>query len=278
MKPQILIGADPELFAYKGDNFLSVHDILPGTKNNPVKVPNGAIQVDGVAAEFNIDPAANETVFYTNVVSVRSFLQNFLRINSPGTELLARPTATFDKEYFDSLPDYVKALGCEPDFSAYTKKPNPKPETDQPFRTGSGHVHIGWTEKTEEEIYGGHFLYCCDLVQELDATIYPVSYLWDDDTSRRQLYGMQGSFRPKKYGLEYRVLSNAWVESEWATRYVYKLVHNVTERFLNGDSTKTALEKMGQKSNSLSDLFERFELLGLPLPPPEVIEVYNKIG
>lgn len=275
---KILIGADPELFAYKGDNYLSVHDILPGTKSSPVAVPNGAIQVDGVAAEFNIDPAESEDVFYENVTSVKRFLSNFLSVSDKGIVLLAKPTAVFEKAYFDSLPDYAKQLGCEPDYSAYTKSPNPKPETTEPFRTGSGHVHIGWTDIPEEEVTEGHFLHCCELVKQLDATVYPVSYLWDNDSQRRRLYGMQGSFRPKRYGVEYRVLSNAWVNSDWTIRYVYRLVHSVTDMFLNGEKVAESLSKFGEKTNSLDELLHRFEVLGLPLPPPEILEVNERLG
>jgi hypothetical protein len=38
---------------------------------------------------------------------------------------------------------------------------------------------------------------------------------------RRELYGKAGAFRPKPYGVEYRVLSNRWLNSEALIRWVY---------------------------------------------------------
>jgi hypothetical protein len=67
----ILIGADPELFVFtRSGKPVSAHDLIPGTKYEPHEVGNGAVQVDGVAAEFNIDPAANEDEFFFNIAFV----------------------------------------------------------------------------------------------------------------------------------------------------------------------------------------------------------------
>ena len=60
-KPRILVGADPELFLRdKKTGQLVAADInqIKGTKVTPYKVECGAVQVDGAAGEFNIDPAS----------------------------------------------------------------------------------------------------------------------------------------------------------------------------------------------------------------------------
>jgi len=41
----VLIGADPELFAFKGNKPISVHNLLTGDKKNPLPVEEGAVQV-----------------------------------------------------------------------------------------------------------------------------------------------------------------------------------------------------------------------------------------
>jgi hypothetical protein len=55
------IGADPEFFLRDKatGKFVSAHGLIPGTKRQPMKVDKGAVQVDGMALEFNIDPVTN---------------------------------------------------------------------------------------------------------------------------------------------------------------------------------------------------------------------------
>src|SRR5690606_4686411 len=83
----------------------------------------------------------------------------------------------------------------------------------EPFRTGAGHIHIGWTD--DANIHDPeHFEKCRDVVRQLDCILYPLSMSWDSDQKRRDLYGKMGSFRPKFYGVEYRPLSNAILGSD----------------------------------------------------------------
>jgi len=247
---EILIGADPELFAYDPGNVpVSVHNLLPGTKWNPVEVPRGAIQVDGVAAEFNIKPAANRMDFMRNIKSVRGLLTKVLQSNAPELELRATPCAHFPTDYFDSLPEVVKLLGCEPDYNAYTRKVNEKPVTTKPMRTGAGHIHVGWESEDDLLEQPEHFDTCCDLVQELDFTLYHNSKKWDHDEERRELYGAMGAFRPKKYGLEYRVLSNAWLGNPMIQMYVFDTTKAVSSLFFKGVSVIAAYRKKYGKSS-----------------------------
>src|SRR5690606_19080642 len=65
------IGCDPELFLVdaKGE-FRSAHNLVPGSKMVPFRVTNGAIQPDGVSAEFNIDCALTPEEFKRNIRNV----------------------------------------------------------------------------------------------------------------------------------------------------------------------------------------------------------------
>lgn len=204
-----LIGADPELFLVdsKG-NFRSAHTIVKGTKHDPFPVLNGFVQVDGVAAEFNINPAKTADEFHGNIRDVLSELSE--RVSEEGYSLRVIPTATFDKQYFRRLPPYAKLLGCSADYSVYSGTANPPPATKEPFRTGAGHIHVGWTENANPA-EDAHMFDCQEAVRQLDSVLYFSSLLWDSDTKRRELYGKMGSFRPKTYGVEYRPLSNVWV-------------------------------------------------------------------
>lgn len=249
-KYDVLIGADPELFVLdtKTSQFVSAHPFIPGTKDSPAEVPLGAVQVDGVAAEFNIAPASTRKEFVRNIKHVRRVLQLITKNHNPAYDLVAVPTVTFRPEYFKKLPFVVKLLGCTPDFDAYTGKQNPKPHTKLPIRTGSGHLHIGWTSSkdVDSEDYRSE---CFSLVKELDFAFMHPSTEWDIDTQRRKLYGAPGSCRPKPYGVEYRPLSNAWLQYDWSTEFVYDTAKAVTMRWLKGWSLIEEAERCKVKAD-----------------------------
>ena len=140
------IGADPELFVANAKGvFVCPETFLPGTKVEPYPVKGGAVQVDGFAAEFNINPSESFEEFNNNIEDVLVGLKSFL---PPGYTLHALPSVTFTPEVYDRASDFAKQLGCSPDFNAWTGEPNPPPNVDQtPYlRTAAGHIHIGWTE------------------------------------------------------------------------------------------------------------------------------------
>ena len=55
----------------------------------------------------------------------------------------------------------------------------------------------------------------------MDYAIGVPSVLIDSDKARRRLYGKAGSMRHKPYGVEYRTLSNFWLNSDELTSWVY---------------------------------------------------------
>lgn len=265
----VQIGCDPEFFVRSKtrNSFVSAHDLFPGTKQEPFKVILGAVQVDGVAFEFNIEPAKSLEDFLRNIETVTNTMKHFARRVDPDLEIVVTPTASFDKDYFDSLPLYAKNLGCEPDYNAYTGKENTRPETQEPFRTGSGHVHVGWTEY-ENSNDTSHFYDCIEMTKQLDMALFPVSLLWDDDRKRRELYGRVGAFRPKHYGVEYRVLSNVWASDPDLAAWVYGATRRA-EELLHQESCRLYRDK---------DLNYYFETLkeGGELPRRE-LEKYHDI-
>lgn len=225
----ILLGADPELFVSKGGKLVSAHGLVEGTKYEPFPVKHGAVQVDGMALEFNIDPADSEETFVLHLNEVMKQLQEMV----PDFKLLPQPTAHFGKKYIEAQPKEAKELGCDPDYDAYTGEANIKPDGDMGFRTGGGHIHIGWTEGAEP-FDPVHFQDCRKVVMALDVVLATASVLFDNDVERRKLYGKRGAFRPKPYGVEYRVLSNAWLKDEKLMRYVYRLTRKTLEMLLEG--------------------------------------------
>ena len=222
---EYLIGADPELFLVNDTGqFISAHDIVPGSKKEPTPVLHGSVQPDGCAAEFNIHPAKSVGEFQMYIKDVLSELSSRVNSTNPDLQLVVRPTATFDAEYFSTLPRKALHLGCEPDFNAWTGKRNRRPRTTKPFRTGAGHIHIGWCDKQDTND-PSHQLDCTLMVKQLDAALYVPALLWDSDQERRELYGKMGAHRCKPYGVEYRPLSNAWVADPDLQAWVFKTAH-----------------------------------------------------
>jgi hypothetical protein len=206
-----LIGADPEFFVKQGDAFISGHVFKCGTKIRPLKTKHGAVQVDGLALEANVSPADNKKDFIRNVLGVIGDLNEI--VGKKKCSIIAQPTALFESGYIASLPKEVRQLGCNPDFNAYTMSMNDVPNGDVPYRTGAGHIHVGWTKGKEDHDYA-HFMDCATLVRQMDYFVGLRTLKFDLDDQRRSLYGKAGAFRPKPYGMEYRVPSSAWCQSE----------------------------------------------------------------
>ena len=225
--PQFLIGADPELFVAGRDGRpMSVHDIIPGSKKAPHKVASGAIQPDGLAAEFNIDPVpvSDFAAFDTSILAVIGEVKQRL---PEGATILRGASTMFDKDYYDSLPDEVKVLGCEPDYCAYSTDifaPNPRPDGDSGLRSAAGHIHIGWGADIPAD-HPEHLEVCRKIVRQMDWYVGLAMTIIDPDTERRKLYGKAGAYRPKSYGVEYRTPSNAWLWSKGLRRFIHQMVN-----------------------------------------------------
>ncbi len=223
MTANFTFGCDPEVFLKKNGKAASAYGLLPGDKKNPHKTPGGAIQVDGMAAEFNIDPVPSNDfeTFNTRVVQQLKEIRN--RVKPGGYNLNVSPVQDFDPEFLAAQPDEAKELGCDPDYNAYTLKANPRPDGEVPFRTGSGHVHIGWGADSpvdNEE----HMEICANFVKVLDMTLGLFMTIIDDEPRRRELYGKAGAFRPKPYGVEYRTPSNVWIKNRDHRKAVFFLM------------------------------------------------------
>lgn len=228
----IMVGCDPELFVKRNGKYVSGHGLIEGDKVNPFKVEGGAVQVDGMALEFNIDPSADEEGFITNIETVMKHLAAMV----PDYELRADPVATFTKKYMSTQPEEALELGCDPDFNAWDEgQANPRPDGNVNFRTGGGHVHIGWTEGMDIND-PDHREAAMMLARELDLYLGLPSLFWDNNDKRRSMYGRAGAYRVKSYGMEYRSLSNAWVGNRNLMGLVYRNAMKAVTQLLEGKS------------------------------------------
>lgn len=259
---KILVGADPEVFVKQGGLFKSAHGLIKGDKKAPQKIPYGAVQVDGMALEFNIDPAATEDEFVLNVTQVFSALKAMV----PDYEVIATPVADFDPAYMKAQPEEALELGCDPDYNGWTGVANPRPDGDRPFRTASGHVHIGWTDG--EKLEGRHRTRSLAAARQMDFFLGLPSLFYDTDVKRRELYGKAGALRIKPYGMEYRTLSNAWLNSEKLMRWVFQSATAGMEALMGGWLLEEEFGDVQQIINT-SDVKKAaaiIEKAGLPVP------------
>lgn len=210
------LGADPEVFLQnEHGKFISSIGLIGGSKHAPKQcfgLPDGfTLQEDNVALEFGIPPASTANEFVSHI---RAVLHNG-KITT-GLKFSGLSCVIFPEDQMQTPEAFV--FGCEPDYNAWSKKVNEKPDPPHPFmRSAGGHVHI---EAKLDPI---------DVIRACDLFLGVPSILMDKGEERRKLYGKAGAFRPKSYGVEYRTLSNFWIFDEQLIRWVWRN----TKRALN---------------------------------------------
>ncbi len=255
---KLLIGADPELFVthkverssiYPGQEdilpeeravnkrkvseFFPAHNLIPGTKKNPHPVKGGAVQVDGLALEFNIKPAETSDEFVHSIQDVMKQLRDMVPKQYTFSKVV---TATFTEDVWRKLPEEALRLGCDPDFNAYTQKQNTPPTVSSYSmqRMVGGHIHLGWTENQDVTDYS-HFLPCVQLARQLDYFLGIPAVCLDKDKIRPRYYGQPGNFRPKPYGMEYRTLSNFWINKPELIEFVFNQTKKAFDLLVDDD-------------------------------------------
>lgn len=224
----ISLGSDPEIFLTDPSGKpWGARDCSTGTKEKPETLPDGALQVDGMALEFNINPAKTISEWVDNHAKVMDVLEQ--RAANEGLKIC-------DASFLD-FKDYIKEakateaeleFGCDPDLNAGTGLENKMPDNEDgsiTFRTTGGHIHVGFSNWADA--CGDALQTARSLVKALDATIGLYSVIHDDGLERKKLYGNAGAFRVKPYGFEYRTLSNFWVFSTVHMEYMFTTVTKI---------------------------------------------------
>lgn len=210
-KTMYMFGCDPEFFlaSRKTGAFVAAAGMFPGTKDEPFKLEDGAVQVDGLALEFNIDATDSPDVFQKRVNRVLEQVYDMMSDVDKDLEAKFIPFAEFRKEYFDGLPDDCKILGCDPDFdSTGSTRAGPRDLMNRPFRTAAGHLHIGWDSGLNPQD-PAHFEDCLYVAKAFGSC--PDQDYSEENGIRKNYYGGHCAFRPKTYGVELRSYSNRWV-------------------------------------------------------------------
>lgn len=259
---QLTVGCDPELFLRKDNSFLSAFGIVKGNKQNPHKLLKGAVQVDGMALEFNIEPAKNVYEFVDNISTVLSEIRKSI---DKSIEFDMSSTAHLTEEYLLSRQYEELELGCEPDYNAYTGEENEAPEREKPMRTAGGHVHVGLGMDVPRGPEADATVQ--RMVKLMDIFLGVPSVLLDKDKDRRSMYGKAGAFRYKSYGFEYRSLSNFWIRDKELMAWVFR---NTELAIASLDKYGELVDKIDAESiinNSDTDSARQVvEAFGIPMP------------
>jgi hypothetical protein len=231
---RFLVGCDPEVFLINGQGeFIAAGEVgIPGTKRKPYPLEKGACQVDGLALEFNIDPAETPEEFDKNISTVLKQLDEIVEDKGgKSLRITFAPYAEFDPIYFALLDYKSKQLGCDPDYDHHGNMKTPDAElTIKPIRTAGGHVHLGFTED-EDPMEPKHFLKCVNLSQaSLKRRFFtPRTPM---EKARCEHYAVSGSFRPKHYGMEFRTPSNLWVSRPRDRKEIFSITKKLAEATL----------------------------------------------
>lgn len=233
------IGSDPEVFIFNTvkQKVVSVEGMIKngikGTKHDPLKVEEGFyIQEDNVLAEYNIKPC--ETI--NDWVESHEFMIDTINMILPDNHICyISSSEILDDEYLKT--SQAREAGCESDINLYLEDENEKPDLKNTnLRTAGGHIHVGIDNSDD-------FNEILKFVKALDLFLGVPSILLDDDTDRRKLYGLAGSFREKPYGFEYRTLSNFWLKTKSLQKWVFNQVHEASKN-LNIDFDSLELNKI----------------------------------
>jgi hypothetical protein len=258
------MGSDPEIFLKdkKLLRFTSAHDLIPGTKEKPHALVNGFVQVDGVAMEFNSKPAYTPIEFAQNHTAL---LQELKTLLPEHIEMEFAPSVVFDKMFFDSLPDDPKELGCNPDYNGFYNTVNPRPNPgrrNETMRTGSGHIHISWTENQDVNDIS-HRWDCNYIVKCLEHIVGPYLHIWDKDMNRSTLYGRPYALRYRTYGVEWRTPSNAWLRHPELYEWLFNVIKWTYEKAAAGGFAKADVDRHRDEfyHTSREDLNTRFVAL-----------------
>lgn len=214
VQTKIRLGCDPEVFLQDVQgNPISAIGYINADKWDPLQIPDMpkgfTLQEDNVSLEYGIPPASNADEFIAHIRAVMEKSKEYL----PNLSFSKLSCIVFPEGQMQHPAAHI--FGCEPDFDAWARSINKKPEPPHPLmRSAGGHIHVE-TKKNALAV-----------VRAMDLFLGVPSVLMDSGEMRKQLYGKAGAHRVKPYGVEYRTLSNFWIFEDNLIRWVW----NNTER------------------------------------------------
>jgi len=225
------LGADPEFMIVKDGEYKSVIGIIQGTVDNRIKIRGHEFYYDNVLAECAIKPSYSKEEAVSNF---KECLQLFAEMAHP-FQIVPQAAQHYDRNQLQH-PE-AKTVNCDPEFCPYAMSMVNGPVEEILYgtlRTCGGHIHLGHETLTEGN-NGILAMYMMDLFLGV-----PSLWLDKDPTSgtRREMYGAAGRYRAKSYGMEYRSLSNFWLQSPRFVEFIYDMSEFVTNFVVSGKGSE----------------------------------------
>jgi hypothetical protein len=219
-------GCDPEFFFSSKGQVLGAEKIIPengieyvkevgGKKDGDFTVLYGTtskIIIDGVQAELNPRPNTCRANLANEISCCFMKLYNEIKENKD-LNIDFSQVVEISKEELDSLSEKSKTFGCAPSQNIYKQaesKISVNPAVYR-FRSAGGHIHLGGDGRVLEALKKVEVM-----VPMLDYMLGNTCVLLDRNPwakERRKVYGRAGEYRTPTHGLEYRTLSNFWLQS-----------------------------------------------------------------
>lgn len=210
----ITIGTDAEVFVkdLSTGEIQASQGVVKGSKTKPFKTKHGFVQRDNVLAEVNTKPAKTETAFIKGVKGVLGDLSSILEEHGKIIDISS--SHIMDLKYLDHFE--ASRFYCSRTFNCWDLDEIIKPSVAAAgqLRTASGDIHIGLDFTSMED----QLL----LARMCEIHIGLPSIAWDKDSRRRSIYGRAGTFRPKEYGIEYKVPSNFWLANTGRMGWMFR--------------------------------------------------------
>lgn len=202
------VGCDPEFFFEDKDGrIVPAFSVLKSQTETPADHP----YFDGWQGEFGTDPT--HCIAYM-VDDIHDRLQKAAHAIGKQGRISVYSVLDVDLVRLIEHPEHAQ-FGCTPSLSAYDSQPEMAHDGfSVPFRMAGGHIHLGIRSRHLHLFGPDDEDNRRTVVKFLDRTaglIGTALFAEVEDARRRLLYGRAGEYRAPKYGIEYRVPSNAWM-------------------------------------------------------------------
>lgn len=254
-----MISTDVEGFirSPKGD-YIPAERVLGGSKGNAQAVGKGVVaHPDNVMAEFALAGPCKPENFQDRVQSAVRLLRKHIH----PLDIMFSPCVEFSDDWLKKAK-LAEEIGCEPDWQGDCMRISITTEQLGNYRGAGGHLHFD----LNSQISPDYAATVCDCTVGLAAVAYG-----EKQGRRRQFYGLPSLYRPKPYGLEYRTLSNWWVEN--SPKEFFSLIKRLAY----------ALEKVNELVLILPQMYheqsvEAIETENQELANKTLTKVYKHIG